>query len=281
MEIIKHVTESSHHSIFHLGDLHLGNPEHNRDKLVQAVSYIKETAKTRTVDVGLLGDIADCISISDKRFNPAEIAEHYKIKDLSDLPKKQADEAIAVLEPIHKYLKRRWAVIGNHEVSYSKMHYFDIFSYYCEKLGLQKLNKFGIVIKTLKGVKTNTTIRTCIGLTHPANSKGAGGFAPGFEIRSAINIFRSLSLDIGIIGHWHHQSVKPVTSIGVSANGKLFNKRRWYCVNGCFMDTYVDGADGYAEGKPGDPSDIGMIEIRYDIVGHDSHWSYEVIPRLF
>jgi len=281
MEIINHKTVSSHHSIFPLGDFHFGAADHNSEALAGALSYIKETAKTRTVDVCLIGDIIDAICITDKRFNPAEIAEHYKIRDLGDLPKKQADEVIRVLSPIKQFLAGRWAVVGNHCCTYIKMHYFDVFSYYCEKLGIQKLNKFGIVLKTVTGTKTTSSIRSKIAVTHPANAKGTGGIAPGYEIRSAINIYRSLDIDIGIIGHWHHMSVKPVTTLAVNSEGKLFNKRRWYGVNGCFLNTYVEGSDGYAEGKPGDLADIGMLEIRYDRVGHNGNWETSVIPRFF
>jgi len=145
MEIYRHdfYKASGGASIFILSDVHEGTASHNEEAFKTAISQIEIISKNRPSCVVLNGDLIDCIEVSDKRFNPAEISEKYRLKDLKDLPKKQADRVLKNLSPIKHLIK--YAIIGNHEESYIREHHFDVYEYYCNALGCQKLGSFGIV----------------------------------------------------------------------------------------------------------------------------------------
>jgi UDP-2,3-diacylglucosamine pyrophosphatase LpxH len=261
MEIYKDNINANQYSLFTLSDVHEGNSGHNESSLDLAISLIKETAKTRHVEVTLNGDLIDCIELTDKRFNPIEISDKYKLRDLKDLPRKQADYIIEKLDPIKEHIK--YATVGNHEESYQKEHHFDVYDYYCTALGCKKLGYAGLMRKVFHGASGKSGARQIdICISHGRG--GGGGKREGYAINYVVDIMQKFDVDVGIVGHIHQLIAKPYPSVHINKNLNMEKRVKWYVVAGCFLDTYIEGSSGYFEGKAGQLSDIGMVEIRVD-----------------
>jgi len=273
MEIHTKDFDALHFSLFILSDVHEGNAGCNHAAFKKAVDYIKTVSKKRAVSVTLLGDMIDCIEVSDRRFNPVEISEKYSLRDLKDLPKKQAEFVMHTLNPIKD--KIDFSIIGNHEESYIREHHFDVYNYYSEELECEKLGFFGIVRYRLKkpkrGVK-DTGVSFDVGYTHGRG--GSGGKTIGYPLNWCKDIFSKFDFEFNIAGHRHILRSTADVRIHINQSLRPIKRKNWYCVAGCFLDTYVKGSSGYFEGRSGGHSDIGFIEITVDWV--DSTWKKDL-----
>src|SRR6056297_1302053 len=244
MEIFEYRKNTNHLSVFVLSDIHIGNANHNRDALRRAVKYIQMSGKDRDVMVMINGDVTDSINLSDKRFNPTEVDPKYKIRDLKNLAKKQADDFLTEVQPISHYIK--YAVIGNHEETNVKYNHFDVYDYYCNEIGCAKLGylALGRIITSSTG-KTHT-LRTCI--THGRG--GGGGKLLGYPINYAEDRFRKYDIDVGFVGHIHKLVAQPTPpKMGLNKVLKVTKRVRWNVVCGCFLETHTEGNSGYFEGQ--------------------------------
>lgn len=278
MEFFQKIYDTNHFSLFHLSDIHEGSANHNSAEFRRHINIINLTRQSgRKVAVSLGGDIIECIAVDDKRFSPTEIDEKYKIRDLKDLPKKQADYVMDELDPIIDCID--FAIVGNHEEKYIKQHHFDVYDHYCKKMNCAKLGGFGIAILKLNGNGHEFNLN--IGVAH---GSGGGNFkTPGYPLTYCKERFQKFgNLDINIIGHIHKLEVHPFPSIEVYnkrlENRPALRKRfKYYCIAGCYLETYVEGNSGYFEGRPGELSEIGMLEIKADRT--ENGWEYDVIKH--
>jgi UDP-2,3-diacylglucosamine pyrophosphatase LpxH len=274
MEKFKELISNDRLSIFILSDIHEGNVGHNEKAFKQAISLIEITAKTSPVIVFLNGDIIDCIEMNDPRFNPVEVSDKYKLRDLKDLPRKQADNVIENLLPIKDLIK--YAVIGNHEENYIKRHHFDVYDYYCQKLECKKLGSLGLGKIILKKSEKTKTID--IGIAH---GKGRGGGKTiGYAVNYCKDIFFKFDIDIGICGHIHNLLSAPDIFFGLDKNMNQRKKFRWYVVAGCFFESVVNEATTYVEGRQGNLAPIGCTEIQVRRNG-GYEWQTDILERRF
>lgn len=270
MEIFSDRMETKAFSLFFLTDIHEGNANSNEAALRSQVKMISDVAKERDVMVILGGDIIDCIEVTDKRFTPTEISTKYALRDLKDLPKKQVDYVLANLNPISQFIK--YALVGNHEESYIKEHHFDVYNYYCDALDCKKLGGFalGRINLTWKGKGMGIDL----GLTHGFG--GGSSKTPGWAINYVVDIFRKFDLDYAIAGHIHKLVAMPTEMMKLNKALKPEKKTRWWCVAGCYLETYTVGNASYFEGRYGELSQLGCLEIQAD-VGHD--WRHKAITH--
>ena len=109
--------------IYFIGDIHEGNCNCNHKALKKAVEIIANDDKAYWFG---MGDYIEAIThMSDPRFDPKAISSEYKIKDLKDLPRKQAQRVYEIIKPIEG--KCLALVCGNHEASYIKRHSFNVY----------------------------------------------------------------------------------------------------------------------------------------------------------
>lgn len=272
MEIVKcRMPESMNASIFILSDVHKGSSGHNREAFKRAVETIEKTSQKRAVSVMLNGDLCDCVDFTDKRFNPDEVCEHYKVKDLKDLPKKQADELIEDMQPV-KHLVTH-TVIGNHEESYIKRHSFNVYNYYSYNLNNAiQLGKRGIVKFVIGKQKHDVVID--VGIAHGA---GGGGRMMGYPLNFVRNIWDVFDVDLAVAGHIHSLVTRPFQSVRVNRELRLVKRNKYLAVAGCFLDTYVKGGTNYFEGSGGLLPDIVFLEFTVDRKRDD--WETNIIEH--
>lgn len=274
-------------SLVFLGDTHVGANNFAKKKFFRALNDIREIKKKHPVKIILLGDMIDAIThLGDKRFNPAEIAEHYKLKDLKDLPRKQMKEFVEFLGDLKNDVDI--ALIGNHEEAYIKHNGFDVYDYLCTdllgnkdlQLGFKGLVRYTIRMPKRRGLSANFDLA----LSH--GSYG-GGFREGYVLNLIFDLFKDIEADIYAIGHLHKMAYKVTEyyrlSDGRATPLRFLEKKRLHLVNGCFLQKYKLGHRAYGEGKKGQSIDIGFYEVeffRQNLVRDDGKYYDEITFRV-
>jgi len=247
------------HNFYFMGDFHEGNCNQASEAIKQAVRLIKNDEDCGGVFGG--GDYTECIINSqDPRFNPIEIAEEYAIRDLKDLPKKQAERLYMKLKPIeNKFLA---FIIGNHEEQYIKRHSFDVYDSFVSlfpnnPIKLGKVGFFKLKFRT-GGEHNNWCQNILIALNHGI---GGTGFREGYPLNKLHDIFRWTRADVSVCFHMHRlvEDEKHFITVG---NGEKFKRIRvLYGIGGGFLKTYVQGNTNYFEDRGRYGSDIGMLKL--------------------
>ena len=275
MEVFEMPVIADHFSMFIIGDIHKGNANHNRKAFKKAVAIIKAAQDERVVKTAVNGDVVDCINTTDPRFNPAEIDPAYTIRDLKDLPRKQADTFLDDVEPIMDTFKGAPATIGNHCETYIKRGFFDVYDYYSKEIGVVKVGKFGLGKVRVASKSGTRRISLDVAIMH--GQGGGGGKLPGYSVNFAYDRLQKYHFNAGFVGHIHKLDCRPIDMYGINAGLKPKRFRKWYCVTGCFLELHEEGNTNYFEGKPGQLSDIGFVELRIDR-NHDG-WKWEVVKH--
>lgn len=270
MEIFKRKIETNAYSAFFLGDIHEGSKLQDEKSLKKSVQYILSVSKERSVDVFLMGDLIECITPDDKRFSPSEISSNYKIEDLKDLPNKQADRIIKVLSPIKHLIKV--ALIGNHCEKYVSKKYNNVYNYYCNKLECKKLGFLAVGRITVSYKKKSHSIDIC--LTHGTIASQNDSSA----ISGLVNSLSKYDCDVYLAGHGHKLFVYVQEKMKLNRVFKKSSKIRFYGMTGCFLETVKVGCKGYWEGKKGDFSAIGFIELKADLT---DKWRHKLLTHRF
>jgi hypothetical protein len=264
-------------TFYFLGDVHEGNCNHDKKAFAEAVKIIKEDKNCK--GVFLMGDLIDCIiNALDPRFDPLEIAEEYKIRDLKDLPRKQAERVYETLKPIEHLILA--CVVGNHEEQYIKRHSFNVYDHYC-KLFASKPVKLGYVgFYRLRFIRKNSGTRHKIDLALN-HGQGGGGFREGYPLNKLFDTFRWTQGDVHIMGHVHTLMEDEQNYMTVGDNVKLKMRKVLYGISGCFLKTSVDGNTNYFEHKGRPQSKIGMLRLDAWVHGKKQDLKYSLTKIKF
>lgn len=238
-------------NLYFLSDIHFGQACVNKQALREAVATI---AADKSARVLFLGDLIDAIvPLGDKRFNPLEIDREYSVADLEELPKKQADDFLALIDPIAN--KVIASVSGNHEDKFTKYHGFNPAKYIARRLGVGLIKYVGYhVIKVDVGSHVE---HVTLFLNH---GDGGGGKLAGAAKNKIDDLSRFFSADICAFAHVHRLETLHNTYIGLNKSYTGIVKRKTLSVcSGCFLTTYAD-KDNYFAHKGRRESDVGYIK---------------------
>ena len=245
--------------VFFLGDVHEGAANSRTDLLLKAVDIIKNTQDAYWIG---LGDMIDGINYHDKRFNVREVDDKYKVSDLDNLPKVQADYIIEILKPIKD--KCLGMLTGNHEDTIKQYAGFDIMSYICLTLGVSYLGKkayvsLGAVTDDNRG-RPYFMVDMCVG----HGSGGSGGKTAGGAINRCFDFMQWETADINVIGHLHSMIVKSVLKNKIRGN-TLVKQKSFYGVNGSLLMKSTLESDAYFEDAAAIETIPGMLIASFDI----------------
>jgi len=256
---------------YFLGDIHEGNINHAEKELMEAIEIIR---RDDTAIVVLMGDYIEAITPDDvNRWNPIAVAEKYGLRDLKDLPYRQIEEVYKKLGPISDKVVA--VIVGNHEESYMKRHYSDIYKRFVEMFpsNPMRMGGAGLIDLSVGDGKRDRGFKSFnIAVMHGI---GGGGYLPGYPINRVHQTFRWSDADVNIQGHLHSLVMDEVRKIS-SFNGRKRSRNVLYGCSGCFLHTYVEGNANYYEIKAGlRETDIGMLKIEitpaakhtYNLVG--------------
>ncbi len=248
--------------VYFLGDIHEGAANCRADLLQEAVNMI--AADEDAYWIGM-GDMIDCINYHDRRFNVREIDSKYRVTDLDNLPKAQADHLIQILEPIKQ--RCLGMLTGNHEETLRQYGGFDIMSYLCMTLNVAYLGKkayvsIGAVTDTNRG-RPRFMIDMCVG----HGSGGGGGKTAGGAINKCFDYMQWETADVHVIGHLHSMCARSALRNCLRGDTLVKNKV-YYGVNGSFLMKSTLGSDSYFEDGVGMETIPGMLVMSFRADAH-------------
>jgi hypothetical protein len=268
-------------NIYFLGDIHEGNCNSNEKSLKEAVEII------RNDPIGYwfgMGDYIDAIThTGDKRFDPLSIAKKYNIRDLKDLPYRQAQQVFIKLSPIAD--KCLALLCGNHEEAYIKYNSSDVYGKFVEmfKTSAHRENKspfkmgYDGFYRLIIHNREKHILTISFALNHGI---GGAGFLPGYKVNIAHKCFKYMYADVNVMGHIHQlmHNRKPIVTVS-QRNDKLNKINRYWGSSGCFLNSYVTGNNNYFEHKAGvrGESDIGMLKFKIKINANSWDGKFESI----
>lgn len=258
-----------------LGDLHIGNSNCAYDELRDSIKILSKKDNARII---LIGDLIDCITHKDKRFDAVEIADHYKIKKLKDLPVAQVDELIGIIEPIKDKIIAM--VYGNHEYKYMQYNSFDPLNYFNGKLGINApiLGKKGYIVSSIRSGdnKGSTWVLACL------HGRGGGGRTAGYKLNVTDAEFLRIIADCKVMGHIHQQSADYMDyeTVNTSGDHKIIKMMRmWYGSNGCYLYKSKEDTEAYFEDAPGSFSSIGYLTYKINYNYNKQNSDSELIRK--
>lgn len=267
------ILDNNESSIFFLFDIHEGTIFHNKKALSSAIDYIYRIAQERLVIIILGGDLFECITYRDKRFDPATIDQNYNIRDLDNLPKLQAENFIENIKKIKNLIF--YYIKGNHEAKFIKYNQYDIYDDIATKIGCKKLGYEAIGNIILKNNNSHSKIiRSAF-----SHGGGGGGHKEGYAANNIIDIFQKFDCDLHVMGHTHRQEIRNIELITTKKTGEIIRKQKWYGNSGCFVDNTICSEDSYAVGKKWKLQDIGFLEF-YSKHTRES-WESYLIPHCW
>jgi UDP-2,3-diacylglucosamine pyrophosphatase LpxH len=234
-----------------IGDVHL----HNRSCIVSEIEALVEEVKDdpKSIWIGL-GDLADCISPYDPRFDAQEVSPTKRdiffqklgrsiVKDLVELFRPIKDKCIGLLR-------------GNHESKYECKTDQAIMSDVCENLDIRYLDycaAFDLVFKT----------RSKSEVFKVWAHHGAGGATTtGGKINKLKKAMTEVfDADIYLMGHMHEQVDLSLVQLYQDDKGIVRQRKKQGVVTGSYLATYSDGSSSYGEQKLYSPVSMGSVAI--------------------
>jgi UDP-2,3-diacylglucosamine pyrophosphatase LpxH len=258
-------------SAYALGDFHEGNANVDYPALGRAVEQIRLDHKPKIVF--LMGDLIEAIMPDDKRWSPSEVYKDYALRDLKNLPFKQADNICKILEPIKEFVVA--ILVGNHEETYIKRHFGDIYKYIGDKFpNAVRLGGCGFFRVILDIGETRAFD---FALKHGVSG---GGKMMGYVINKARESFEFELADFCIMGHLHKLKAERVRYRMLNHTGNnIIEKKMWYGVSGTFKRTYVMGNSDWYEQRGREEADVGYLKAEMSITRpHKSNFDRPYVP---
>ena len=227
------------------GDWHVGTPNSNLKDLEAKVDEIQNTPNAY---VALVGDLAECIELKDKRFSISSVDKMFYPR-LSELSVAQYDYIKELLTPIKDQIL--CALPGNHEEKIKTEYCHDIHLDLCRNLGIPNMGTAGFLkIKFDRSQFHAPELVTF--LTHG----WVGGRTSGSKVNAVENLSQYFEADLYAMGHSHNLFVGSKTRLSV-AGTRTKSKDVWYTNTGSYLQTYMDEHSCYAEKMCLPPNKLG------------------------
>ena len=193
-----------------LGDFHIGAIGTDEAHAKKYIDWIRR----KKAYWWLMGDAIDAINYHDPRFNPQEVAEWMKVKDLRNLPLKQADHFLDLVAPIAN--RCLFAIHGNHEEAVAKYATVDIPHYIANALGVPYLGYSGLVQLRFRGhTNTHGNASKNTGRLLFVHHGWGGGRKPGGKANKLMDLLVGFAADDYFMGHVHDVLCSKQTRVGI------------------------------------------------------------------
>ncbi|MEM1800924.1 MAG: metallophosphoesterase [Desulfurococcaceae archaeon] len=237
-----------------IGDVHLGNPAFNEEKLLERIDEIRRDDDRYWIG---MGDYIDNI----RPYRRGGIDSRWNYSVLEGIPfwLDEWDKFVEYVKPIKdKCLGMLW---GNHEwVNMEEREFERIVE---KDLGVEFLGARAFILLDIdgKGVKKREWI---IFAVHGDFS----GDTSGGALNRVKSIARTHYADIYLYGHTHFKNADKGMRATVTKNGKKLEIAKipvLYALTGCFLDPFYVGSDLYYDKKVrGQDVRFGTITIGID-----------------
>jgi hypothetical protein len=227
--IRKEYNVNDEYNIFLCSDIHLENPDHNRDLLHKEM----KNAVKKNADILIGGDLFDAILPGDrKRYTPS----HTKYEDQDAIINAMLTEAVELFTPYAKNIKV--ILCGNHDDCLTKYHAIDLVAlliYELNKLegvNIEYLGYSGFIRYQFKYAKGAFQQSYDIYASH-----GTGGGA--VITKGVIGINRQMTANIADLywsGHTHTKVLLPDEICAyIDQNGNIRSKSRKGIITGAYL----------------------------------------------
>ena len=259
---IPYSSKSDSFNLYALGDVHVGNIGFAKEKFERTIRAIRNDPRALVI---LMGDLADAIVPTDKRFDGRTIHPDF-FPRIQDIAVAEYEYLEQILDPI----KEKIVVIltGNHEETIRRHHYLDLTNDLCRKLKVPYGEYCcGVALTFTRGGKKGRSERFILFVHHGAG----GGASVGGRLTKLEKLPESVLADIYLMGHFHEQlfDVKPVMKFNFDKKdpvtgepGVVEEKPRLFLFTGSYLKSYVQGVCTYSERAMYRPNSLGCVRIR-------------------
>ncbi len=270
---------------YFVGDAHYGTVAFDEDLFKRTVQHIKHDANGYVI---LMGDMAECINYSDKRFDPRTIPIDCRAH-MDDLSRYQVEKVTEFLSPIAD--KILVILDGNHEDKLRKSDNPVDFNWRLrdnlKDLGGSPVCGGDIAVlraqfKRIAGANKNKPrSQQFIFLVSHGFGAGRTKGAKINRVQEMVNIIPEA--DIYCLGHHHDKVLDRVScfelSVGTRDNLHLIERRKLLGITGSFYRTYEKGQSNYASKRLYRPADLGCIYAEIKPFGGDAANKYQLDLR--
>lgn len=240
-----------------IGDIHIGGRDCNIKLLRACVNKIKEDPNHYWVG---MGDYGEYIMLNDPRFDPNEVDENTKVKDLKNLHSIQMQKIAHELDPIKE--RCLGLLSGNHDEVIAKHYHRDVHSDFCALLQTKySLNIGYSAILKLRFRRQAST--GSVMLQMYAHHGAGGGMLKGAKVNRIMSLANKFPFcDIYAMGHVHERVCFVESVLDACKNkDELTDRPRAFGITGTFKETYTQGSMSYAEKMQYPPTSLGVISF--------------------
>lgn len=245
-------------TLYPLGDTHLGTIHCDTKHLARTIEAIKNDPHALWIG---MGDMCECIVLSDPRFQSSEIAPEFRDK-IDTLACAQRDAFIEMCAPIAD--KCIGILAGNHEEEMKRRHYIDVTMDVARGLGAPYLSDTAFVRLTFrKPSDTSGGVGEVWPVVIYAEHGTGGGRKPGAKINNLLDMSIGFEADIYLRGHVHIKDVHPVEYLRLSPRCKpqLQNGKRLLVLTGSYYRSYEEGSSSYGQRNSYLPVALGTPRV--------------------
>ena len=239
-----------------IGDIHDGTPNFDEKKFLDTIEWIRKTPNAYALG---MGDYAEFINYSDKRFDPHGILPRY-MNNLGNLAMEQCRWIVKKFTPIRERIIG--LIGGNHEQAILERYHFDPMAYICGQLIVPNL-QYSALIRLKFVVREHNSRFVTIWAHH--------GHGTGRTTGSAINNLKKKSedfdADIYLMGHVHKSINEIAPKLHLQGFGndiRIAEGVKLYAITGTFYKAYEKGQSSYSEKAGYSPTPTGITKIRIE-----------------
>lgn len=253
-----HDSRSDEFALFPIGDIHIGARGVDTDALRDTIARVVKDDGARWIG---MGDYAECINLSDKRFDVKSVHPKF-LPRLDDLPNACFEELGELFGPI----KDRCVglLTGNHEETLRLRQSQDIHGALCLKLGAANLGydslirwKFVRRGVTRKSRPASTVVKIFASHSTIASRRDGG------KLNRMLDMSTVFDARLLLFGHGHSGLVGQRIMLGVPDSGalRLVERPQTVVMTGSYRKGYTEGTLDYAEKAGYAPTPLGSPKI--------------------
>lgn len=238
-----------------IGDLHAGIKNFAENDLREVIEYVRKTPNAYWLG---MGDYAEFINYTDKRFDPYNISD-WCMDSLDNLAQKQAEYICGLFEPIKN--KCIGLIEGNHEETIRLKYHFSVVDYMASMMKTVNLTDCSWI--RLKFKREPQGVRNVIVFAAHGSS---AAIKLGGKINKITDIGNFFEADIYLMGHVHDRTsaYRPRLYITDKGEPRIYDRQKLFVLTGTFFKTYQEFTRSYGAKKLYPPTPMGVEKIRIE-----------------
>jgi len=229
-------------------DFHVGNKNTDMAALKKMVSDVRKNG----YNLIILGDLCECISSRDKRFDMGTVAPEFLGDNMIGRQYKSVEK---LLKPISDQILMIHS--GNHDQSVTKYCHIDMVKDLCENL--ETTYSEYTALSRLSYCKRGKKFSYNLYSTHGH----AAGRLRGGKVNSLEGLASHIDFDIAAAGHSHDLFYTSQQRMFQTKFGHLGLKTQYFCNTGSFLKGVVEGSGvSYPEQAGYRPLKIGYLKVK-------------------